>query len=163
MITSRELFMDFLKPGGTSGLDAWVEGREVLLESLFESLFVGASSNSLSLFNIFFSSLVSPSTLVISKSEFSFWLNLFFSWNALCCSFLINSKEAERASYRSSNQNLKQQGKKKTFSRGIEEITSSLSFLFSSILTWTLHRTKSFIIIRVMRTYSQVRYCLYIS
>lgn len=47
---------------------------------------------------------------------------------------------------------------KKSWANGT--ITSSLSFLFYSIFTCALRRTKSFIIVCVMSVPTQVRYCL---
>ena len=87
-----------VKPGGTSGLDAGVcEGREDLSESIFDDDI--GSSNSLLLFGSPLSSPEPANNSKISKPSLRLSGLIFFSWNAFCCSFLHDAKEARRESH----------------------------------------------------------------
>ena len=87
-----------VKPGGTSGLDAGVcEGREDFSESIFDAGI--GSSGSLLLFGSPLSSLESASNSEKSKASLRLSGLIFFSWNAFCCSFLHDSKEANRKNH----------------------------------------------------------------
>lgn len=87
-----------VKPGGTSGLEVRVcGGKEEFSESLSEADGITESLDLLLLFKSLFSSLESSISEVMSKSLLLLSRpNFCFSWNDLCCSFLINSKEARR-------------------------------------------------------------------
>jgi hypothetical protein len=83
-------------PGGTRGLGTGAcEGWRGLSSSLVGIGCITVLSNSLVLFRSLLSSFESSSNSVKSNLSLDF-SGFWFSWKALCCSFLIDSKEAER-------------------------------------------------------------------
>lgn len=91
-----------LKPGGTSGLDGrFCEEEDDFPDSLFAKGWLVVISTSAFLSRSLLSFLLSSSSTEMSESYSAVCFSAFdfcFSWRVFCCSFLINSKEAERKS-----------------------------------------------------------------